>query len=137
MALTPSFNRDIKAPQQLPIQPSKTYKMDWDTGRISGMVDETSALYQFIEKTLNTERFKFLIYNDQYGREFEALLEGDYTENLLESELTRLIIEALIYDERIINIRDFKFEFHKDSIQIQFFVDSIFGKFDWVHRINR
>ena len=50
-------------------QPSRTYAVDWQTGRVSGFVDGTDALKQAIYKILQTERFAHLIYSWNYGFE--------------------------------------------------------------------
>ena len=43
--------------------PSKTYRIDFQTGRISGTVDGRDAMVQAIRKILQTERFQYLIYS--------------------------------------------------------------------------
>ena len=49
-------------------QPSLTYRLDLDNGRIVGKVDGLEAVNQAIRKAIITPRFKCLIYDDQYGR---------------------------------------------------------------------
>ena len=43
--------------------PTRTYKADFETGRVAGFVDETEAMKQAIIKILMTERFSYLIYS--------------------------------------------------------------------------
>ena len=45
-------------------QPSLTYKLDLDTGRIVGKVDGLEAVNQFILKALLTPRFHCLVYDN-------------------------------------------------------------------------
>ena len=52
-------------------QPSLTYKLDLDTGRIVGKVDGLEAVNQFILKALLTPRFHCLVYDNQYGSEIK------------------------------------------------------------------
>lgn len=48
-------------------QPSLTYRLDLDAGRIVGKVDNLEAVNQAIRKAIITPRFKCLIYDNQYG----------------------------------------------------------------------
>lgn len=106
---------------------SKTYKLDIDTGRIVGKVDELEAVNQFIRKALITPRFKCLVYNSQYGSEIRELTITDATPELIESEMPRLVEDALLYDSRILKIYDFKFIFIDDGAYIYLKVDTIYG----------
>lgn len=135
MPLAPDINIEIDV--NVPIEPSKTYKIDWDHYRIIGFIDELDAVNQFIQKALSTERFKFNIYTDAYGREFEYLLEGDFPDDLLSIELERVITEALIYDERITVLRNFSFQFNTKNINISFEVVSIFGNLAIYNTLSR
>ena len=55
-------------------QPSRTYAVNWQTGRVSGTVDGMDALKQAIYKVLQTERFAHLIYSWNYGFEANRLI---------------------------------------------------------------
>lgn len=104
--------------------PTKTYKVL--NGRITGWIDELSAIRQAIEKVLQTERFFYEIYTDNYGVELQHLIGQDY--DLVVSELERVIKEALMVDDRIVEVRDFYLSQEaKDSMLVSFFVDTIFG----------
>lgn len=86
-------------------QPSKTWRIDWDTGRIQGKTDGKEALRQAVQLALQTERFAYLIYSRNYGAELRGMLgESGRT---AEAELRRLVREALIQDDRIEDVTDF------------------------------
>ena len=53
-------------------QTTRTYKMDLETGRVTGYVDGTEAMRQAILKILLTERFAYLIYSWDYGIELNG-----------------------------------------------------------------
>lgn len=112
---------------------SKTYAMNWDTGRITGFVDEQAAVRQYIKKALLTPRFRCLIYDSQYGSEIkDTILMKNATKEYIEAEMPFLVNDALIYDERILRIYNMAFEFgenypYQDSVIISFDVDTIFG----------
>ena len=89
-------------------QPTKTYKVDFDTGRVAGYVDETEAMKQAIFKILSTERFLYLIYSWNYGIELNAVVGKSYP--VFSSEIKRVITEALLADSRITDVTDFQVE---------------------------
>lgn len=109
-------------------EPSNTFFIDFEKGRISGFVDEREAVKQAIMLILNTERYKFLIYSWNYGVELEELI-GTHPD-IVEDEVERLISEALLQDDRITAVYDFEFSRNKDTLLVNFKVDSIYGDID-------
>lgn len=107
------------------MEPSNTFFIDFEKGRISGFIDEKEAVKQAIMLILNTERYKFLIYSWNYGAELEALI-GTHPD-IVEDEVERLISEALLQDDRITAVYDFEFSRNKDTLLVNFKVDSIYG----------
>lgn len=106
-------------------EPSNTFFIDFDKGRISGFIDEREAVKQAIMLILNTERYKFLIYSWNYGAELETLI-GTHPD-IVEDEAERLISEALLQDDRITAVYDFEFNRNRDALLVNFKVDSIYG----------
>ena len=109
-------------------EPSNTFFIDFEKGRISGFIDEREAVQQAIMLLLNTERYKFLIYSWNYGAELEALV-GTHPD-IVEDEAERLISEALPQDDRITAVYDFEFSRNRDALLVSFKVDSIYGDID-------
>ena len=109
-------------------EPSNTFFIDFEKGRISGFIDEKEAVKQAIMLILNTERYKFLIYSWNYGAELEALI-GTHPD-IVEDEAERLISEALLQDGRITAVYDFEFSRNRDTLLVNFKVDSIYGDID-------
>lgn len=108
--------------------PSKTYRLDLDSGRIYGKIDGLEAVEQAIRKAIITQRFCNLIYDDDYGCEAEeAVRGGSVTPEFLETAIPEMIEDALSLDTRILKIYDFEMEFKDDSAYISFKVDTIFG----------
>ena len=85
-------------------QPSRTYRVDFAAGRIAGFIDGVEAVKQAILKILQTERFAYRIYSWNYGVELEAVLGKSVA--VLESEIRRILSEALTEDRRITEITD-------------------------------
>lgn len=109
-------------------EPSNTFFIDFEKGRISGFIDEKEAVKQAIMLILNTERYKFLIYSWNYGAELEALI-GTHPD-IVEDECERLISEALLQDDRITAVYDFEFSRNRDTLLVNFKVDSIYSDID-------
>ena len=110
-------------------QPSKTYRLDLDAGRIVGFVDKLEAVNQSIKKAIITPRFKCLIYDNQYGSEVEeAIISKDATTDYIEAVTEGFIKDALRPDTRILSVYDFQFEFKEDKAYVFFRADTIFGK---------
>lgn len=112
---------------------SRTYKIDWDNGRIIGFVDGQEAMNQFIKKAILTPRFHCLIYSNQYGSEIiEKLLDKDVTREYIETEISFLVTDTLIHDPRVLRVYNINVEFMdaypmQDSCIITFDVDTIYG----------
>lgn len=107
--------------------PTLTYQVV--NGRVQGMIDEQIAMRQAIDKILRTERFVFPIYDDQYGNDFIELIGKDmpYAKN----EVQRMINEALLGDDRVVNVNvDDIEEVDASSLEVKVTVETIFGDFD-------
>lgn len=111
--------------------PTKTYKLDFETGRIIGKVDSVEAMKQFIKKALLTPRFKCLIYDGQYGSELEEFIKSDASLGLIETEIPRLVKDALLYDPRIVKVYNFSFELIKERVNVRFSADTIYGSIEY------
>lgn len=106
-------------------QPSLTYALDIEHGRIRGRVDNAEALRQAIYLILNTERYAYPIYSWNYGVELRELI-GQPKEYAI-PEIKRCITEALLQDDRITAVDGFEFETGKKTVHVKFRVHSIFG----------
>lgn len=108
-------------------QPSRTYAVNWQTGRIFDTVDGMDALKQAIYKVLQTERFAHLIYSWNYGFEANRLIGQSAA--FLRSEIQRLVTEALLADDRITAVENFKISITgKRQAVVEFTVVSVFGE---------
>ena len=105
--------------------PSKTYKVI--NGRVAGYLDGLEAVRQAVEKILSTDRFGWEIYSDDYGSEVNTLVGEDF--DLVNSELERIITEALTADERILEIQNFNLkQTSTTSVLATFDVATVFGE---------
>lgn len=109
-------------------QPSRTYRLDFQRGRISGMTDRLDAVRQAVYKIFHTERFAYLIYDFAYGYEGNGLIGKDRL--FVQSEIRRRLQEALLQDDRIAEIKGLQIEFEGDTAQVRFTVICDYGAFD-------
>jgi len=109
-------------------QPSQTWKLDFDKGRITGRTDGLDAVKQAVFKALQTDRFWHAIYDFDYGHELKLLIGSSPV--FVESEAKRMIEEALMTDDRIEDINAVDVEITGDQMVIRFTVQSVFGSFD-------
>lgn len=108
----------------LALESSKTYRVL--NGRVIGWIDNKQALRQAVEKLLHTERFMYEIYTDEYGIELQGLIGASF--ELVEAEISRIIKDALLVDERIVEVTDITAQkIDSTSLLITFSVESIFG----------
>lgn len=101
----------------------RTYKLSED--KIEGFVDDLEALKQTIYKALATEQYEYPVYSFDYGIAWKELIgeERPY----VRAEIKRMIQEALLQDDRILDVDGFDFEFKEDICRCTFNVSSIYG----------
>jgi len=104
--------------------PSKTYAIDFVTGDIGGELDGIDAIKQYIVKAIKTARFRFSIYDTDYGSEIDDLIGQDVSIALLETEIPRVIEEAILYDDRVISVYDFELTREGDRLYVSFYVET-------------
>lgn len=108
--------------------PSRTYYLDFESGEITGVIiDGDEAVRQFIRKAVITARYRYLIYSSEYGCELESLLGQDISQELLKSEIQRVITEALIVDDRVISVKEFDIVRESDRLFVTFQVNTSEG----------
>lgn len=116
-------------------KPSLTWKLDLNSKRIKGTIDGIEAIYQAVQKILLSERYAYRIYSWNYGAEIQFFIGKD-TDYVL-ADIERAIKEALLQDDRIQTIENFKANLvDKESISVSFTVVSIAGTFNYEQEIT-
>lgn len=117
-------------------QPTKTFKMNLNTeDSVTGYTDEQDAMLQAIYKILNTERYKYVMYSWNYGIELNDLFGEPITYAV--PELERRISEALLQDDRILEVTDFEFDTsQKGSVHVTFVANTIYGEINVEKEVN-
>lgn len=106
---------------------SRTYKIIIDRDRISRYTDDLDAVKQAVYLILSSERYKHIIYSWDYGVELLSLYGKPMP--YVMSEIPRRVKEALIQDNRIKDVTDFKFERQGSRLHTTFTVVSDAGNF--------
>ena len=110
------------------IQPSKTWRIDLNSGRIRGHIDGEEAVRQYIRKALMTARNRYLIYDDTYGEEVRELIGENLSQELMDVEMPRLVREAIEYDDRIESVTNVEVtQYNSDSVHIAVTVELVSG----------
>lgn len=106
--------------------PSLTWKIHEERTEVRSTVDGLEAVKQTIFKILQTERYRYAIYDWNYGIELEELYGKNVTYVI--PELKKRIEEALLADDRVTAVTDFSFTQEKGSVTAEFLVHTIFGE---------
>ena len=94
--------------------------------RIVGFVDNLEAIKQSIYHILSIERYAYLIYDDNYGVEFEQYIGKDF--DYINATIENTLQEALLYDLRILDVSVDNIEqIDINKVAINFTVDTIYG----------
>lgn len=125
---------DFTADFEEEVQPSRTYKIDFERKRIVGYADGREAIEQAIYKALSTERYDHLIYSWNYGAEIGKLFGQPIP--YVYSELKRLITEALTHDDRIDSVDTFHFSHNKNKVHVQLTAHTIAGPIEITKEVD-
>lgn len=136
MSIFPFIHTDpvdeVEPLSELPLY--KEYAYDYEHNRLkldahnqTYLVTGNDALKIWIYKALKTERFQCLAYTDQYGNESQSLLGTAIDQDIAYVEIKRFIIEALMFNDYIKEIRGFVFERLHSGVKATFEVITIYG----------
>ena len=111
---------------QIASQPSKTWIIDRNTLQVSCMDEGLEAVRQAVEIALCVERFRWQIYDSNFGSELDGLVGED--EAYIIAELPRLIEDALSPDSRVVSVENYVFQ-RKDenTMTVSFDVHTVYG----------
>ena len=106
-------------------QPSQTWYLDRNTGRIRGRADGLEAVRQAVDIILNIQRFRGQIFLPSSGMDWKGLIGQD--PGYVVAELQRRLWDALRMDDRILGLEDFQYQMTGDTLTVSFTVKSVFG----------
>lgn len=125
MAVLPEGADELIAGVTFEREPSLTWRIDQAAGRIKGTADGLEAVRQAAEIILNTERFRWQIYQPYSGVELTALIGQD--PGYAVAELQRRVREALMMDDRITGVSNFTYAIDGDALSAAMMVNSVYG----------
>lgn len=125
MEVLPENNMGLDGAVQVVSQPSLTWALNRTTGRIEGTCDGYNAVKQAVEIILNTERYRWQIYQPTSGMQWEGLLGQDA--GYVAAELQRRLLDALLADDRITGLTDYEHRIDGQSLVVTFTVTTIYG----------
>lgn len=106
---------------------SLSYKLNENKEEIKGKVDNEDAIRQAVYKIIKTKRYGYVIYDHSYGIELDDLFGKE--KGFVKGELIGRITEALMVDDRIERVFDFKFtDIDKTAIDVEFKIKTEFGE---------
>ena len=109
-------------------QPSKTYRLDLERNLVNGHCDGLEAVKQAIFAILNTERYDYPIYSWNYGAELSDLVGKPI--GFAYTEAKDRMIDALMQDDRIIEVGKFSAVMERGELSITFQVQTKFGQLE-------
>ena len=134
--LFPTFETpDIMIPGPNPDQPAylRSPKFDFERGDfvLDGagrlvMLDGHRSWAQWCAKCILTERLSFLAYSSDFGAEIERTMRLP-SRQATESELIRVITEALLADPRTESVSEFQFQWVGDEVFVTCLVTPTIG----------
>ncbi len=105
---------------------TRTYQLDLENKRLGRRIAENAeAINQAIFILLSIERFDYKIHSYDYGVELEELIGK--RRGYVEADIRRRLNEALMQDDRITGTTEFRFSTDRESVTVEFTVQTIFG----------
>lgn len=105
------------------------YEIDFATGRLTGrIVTGLDAIKQWARLVLSTDRYYFSQYTWNHGAELSTLIGKNYDEEYIQSEVRRMIKDALLVNKDIIDVEDIRHVMEKDMLTISFTINTIYGR---------
>ena len=99
----------------------KEYGINFETGQLSGkIVEGYEALLVWAWLALKTPRYRYYIYSEDYGQEYEDLIGKSYSIELTDSELERMTEECLTENPYITGIEKFSCEKNEEKVTVSF-----------------
>lgn len=130
----PQLNTNI---EQDKATSGKSFLFDFYTGEFvlkDGKLVEVEgieSLKVWIQKILKTEKFKFKIYEtgevNEYGVTLLDLINSEYPQIFIQSEIEREITEALLRNSELLSIENFIFTRENRFLIVNFDVSTIHG----------
>jgi Protein of unknown function (DUF2634). len=91
------------------------------------IVTENEALKVWIYKALKTERWRYRVYDNDYGIELEQFIGRRTNNSSSAGEVEQFISEALLANPYIKSIEDMQYSINGDSLSYEITLTTIYG----------
>ena len=106
----------------------REYGINFETGQLSGkIVEGYDAILVWAWLALHTPRYRYYIYSEDYGQEYEDLIGKSYSSELTQSELERMTEECLMENPYITGIENFSCIKEEEKVKISFSLITTLG----------
>jgi hypothetical protein len=132
---TEEVSAEVPSTESNQIQFGKSWRFNFKTGEFivspTGKVNEsdgTGAWVEWCQKALLTPRYRHLIYDPDYGQDYEDLIGRGLTREAVESEIKRITIETLTIDPRTASVQNFTFDWQNDQVFFECEISNVLGE---------
>lgn len=109
--------------------PNNEWIVDFEDGGNDAPESNLETIVQAVRFALETGRFQYPIMGSNFGTVFDDLIGTDY--DYTRSEISRRIMDALLIDDRIVDVRDFQYTVGDNSaMTVSCTVETILGNFN-------
>lgn len=117
----PFIDNEEEDEQEESLYIPREYGIDFETGQLSGkIVEGYDALLVWVWLALQTPRYRYYIYSENYGQEYEDLIGKSYSTELTDSELERMTEECLTENPYITGIENFSCVKIEEKVTVTF-----------------
>lgn len=130
-----SASEELPQEHQSSLPMAREYAYDFEHNQlktINGrtyLVEGNDAIKVWVYKALQTVRYAHLAYSNDYGNEAHSLIGSALSREILQAELKRFIVEALMVNPYITEVGSFEFEISGSKVVISFICKTIYGEF--------
>lgn len=117
----PFIDNEEEDEQEESLYIPREYGINFETGQLSGkIVEGYDALLVWAWLALQTPRYRYYIYSENYGQEYEDLIGKSYSTELTDSELERMTEECLTENPYITGIENFSCVKIEEKVTVTF-----------------
>ena len=108
-----------------------TYLIDFDNNCIKGIGGGKEAFEQYVYLAMQTERYKYPIFSNNYGFQSEDLIskDTDYIEALFQKRA-----KECLTDNRVLRLKNFIFDNSENSektMSVNFSINNVYGESEY------
>lgn len=104
------------------------YEIDFETGKLTGrIITGLPAIKQWVMIVLGTDKYYYTQYSWNHGCELRDLIGKGFKQDYIESEVKRIITDALSMSKDIKGISNLEVSYEGDTLTAAFTLDTIYG----------